>query len=256
MCRLAAFTGRPVPLSAALFDPPHSLQEQAYRPRELLHGTVNVDGTGVAWWTDESVDPIRYVTPAAPWQDPNLTGLARRLRGTTLLAAVRSATPGIPHGVADVAPFVMGEFAAVHNGFISGFRGAIGRRLVAHLPDDLHRHLDTMNDSKLLFLFVMAHHRDTLEQAMQSALSAIADIVHDHGASATLNLVVARRGEVVAARHSIGDDVNSLYVATDDGGHWIVSEPLDDASDWKPVPEHHLVRITPDSVSITPVESQ
>lgn len=255
MCRLAAYTGDPVPLSAALFDPPHSLYEQAYRPRELIHGTVNVDGTGVAWWDDESPEPIRYVTAAAPWQDANLEPIARRLRAGTLIAAVRSATPGIPIGAADVAPFVVGEFAAIHNGFISGFRGPVGRELVAALPDELHRHLDTMNDSKLLFLTVLAHHEGSLEDAMQAGLGEITAAVRDHDLTATLNLVVAHRGEVIAARHSVGEGVNSLYVAAVEGGHWIASEPLDEDAEWKPVPEHHLVRVTQGSVAITPVEA-
>ena len=49
MCRIAAYAGPPVTLSAVLYDPPHSLERQAYRPNELVHGTVNVDSTGVAW---------------------------------------------------------------------------------------------------------------------------------------------------------------------------------------------------------------
>jgi glutamine amidotransferase len=255
MCRLAAYTGTPVTLSAALFDPPHSLYEQAYRPNEMIHGTVNVDGTGVAWWNSESDDPMRYVAPVAPWQDPNLAGLAGRLSGDTLLAAVRSATAGIPLGAADVAPFAIGEYAAVHNGFIRGFRGAVGKELVSSLPEEQHRHLDTMNDSKLLFLKTMEHHDGSLMDAMRTALTETETALARHDTTATLNLVVAHRNEIVAARHSFGDDVNSLYVAAVDGGHWIASEPLDGDSAWKLVPEHHLVKITRDDLTITPLET-
>jgi glutamine amidotransferase len=49
MCRMAAYVGPDAPLSALLYDPPHSLERRAYQPRELIHGAVNVDGTGVAW---------------------------------------------------------------------------------------------------------------------------------------------------------------------------------------------------------------
>ena len=45
MCRLAAYLGEPIPLAEALYRPSHSLQKQAYAPRELVDGYVNVDGT-------------------------------------------------------------------------------------------------------------------------------------------------------------------------------------------------------------------
>ena len=58
MCRLAAYAGPPAPLSALLYDPPHSLEHQAYAPRELVSGNVNVDGTGVAWWPAHEDEPL------------------------------------------------------------------------------------------------------------------------------------------------------------------------------------------------------
>ena len=68
MCRLAAHVGRPVALSTLLYDPPRSLEVLAHSPRELTHGVVNVDGTGVAWWPDRDEPPLRYVTERTPWR--------------------------------------------------------------------------------------------------------------------------------------------------------------------------------------------
>ena len=255
MCRIAAYTGRPIALSELLFNPPHSLDEQSYQPKELIDATVNVDGTGVAWWAGQSPEPLRYVTVSAPWQDPNLQGLADRLVGSTILAAVRSASPGIAIGSANVAPFVVGELAAAHNGFVRGFRGPIGKALITSLPEDVYHHLDTINDSKVLFLKIVEHHHGTLEEAVVATLREVANLVEAYDTSATLNLVVAGPGEVVAVRHSIGRPVNSLYFAVTDEGHWIASEPLDDGETWKQVPEHHVVRITDDSLTITALEA-
>ena len=155
MCRIAAYIGdRPLPLSALLYDPPHSLEHAAYAPRELIWGHVNVDGTGVAWWVEGRANPLRYVTDKSPWADPNLSDLAPVLSGTPLLAAVRSATPGISHGSQNVAPFVSGDLAAVHNGWIGGFRDGVGRSLLSTLSDTRFSEISSMNDSQALFQLV------------------------------------------------------------------------------------------------------
>ncbi|HEX9888931.1 MAG TPA: hypothetical protein VGA69_05605, partial [Nitriliruptorales bacterium] len=127
MCRLAAYVGPPAPLSTLLYDPPRSLQVLSYQPRELLYGSVNVDGTGIAWWDEIDQPPLRYVTASPPWSDPNLASLAPRLTGRVQLAAVRGATPDIPFGPANVAPFAHDGVAFVHNGWVGEFRRGTGR---------------------------------------------------------------------------------------------------------------------------------
>ena len=47
MCRHLAYLGTPRSLASLVVDPPHSLYEQSWAPREQRHGTVNVDGFGV-----------------------------------------------------------------------------------------------------------------------------------------------------------------------------------------------------------------
>ena len=49
MCRLTAYAGEPLTADALVFGGTHSLLEQSYDPRELLHGHVNADGYGVVW---------------------------------------------------------------------------------------------------------------------------------------------------------------------------------------------------------------
>src|SRR5262249_37113611 len=142
MCRLAAYVGPAAPLSTLLYDPLRSLEFQSYRPREQLSGFVNVDGTGVAWWDSLETEPMRYVTERPPWSDPNLPLLARRLRAIVQLAAVRSATPGMPFGPASVAPFVHEGIACAHNGYLREFKQRTRRTLLARLPDHLFAALD------------------------------------------------------------------------------------------------------------------
>lgn len=250
MCRFAAWRGPDRPLSALLYDPPHSLSQQAWAPREMLFGNVNVDGTGVAWWpsdtssggrrTDEQ--PLRYVTPAAAWNDANLPALAPRLASPLILAAVRSATPGIPFGPANVAPFTVGGLALAHNGFIQDFREGVGRGLLAGLSDRSFGAMNTISDSLTILLLVadLVDAGAPLAQAVEGAIAAVTEAVANAGVGATLNLLASDGHVLVATRASVGLGHNSLYLRRDHGVT-IASEPLDDEAGWDPVPIQSIV---------------
>jgi predicted glutamine amidotransferase len=78
-------------------------------------------------------------------------------------------------------------------------------------------------------------------------------VLDAHEASATLNLVVSDGDTIVAARHSVRAPFNSLYVAGREDAHLAASEPLDESSDRKPVPEAHLVSVTATSLTVSPL---
>lgn len=249
MCRLAAHIGAARTLASLLYEPPHSLQHQAYAPRELLHGNVNVDGTGLAWWPpgEEDRPPLRYVGPLPPWSDPNLPVLAPRLWAVCQLAAVRGATPGVPYGTGGVAPFVIDGLALAHNGWLGGFRSRGVRQLLERdLPDDAQAELTAVNDSLLLAWHVAVRHRDEadLVAAVQGALAAAEAACRKVGEPATLNLVATDGQRIVAARRSLDLPTNSLYVRTEPDGHLLASEPLDGDDGWEPVPADHLAVVT------------
>ncbi len=255
MCRIAGYLGPSRPLADLLFSPPHGLSDQAYRPRELVHGHVNVDGTGVAWWPEGADGPLRYVTAATPWADPNLRDLAARLTGTMILGAVRSATPGVGFGTDHVAPFVLDGVAVAHNGWFQGLAGPVGRALVADLDDDLLGHLRVWNDSRLLFLTVVAGLRDGLElpKAMARAVTRIADLCARHDLVCSLTVVAGDGRRFVATRAALGERANSLYTRVAADATWVASEPLDDR-DWSPVPPGSLVVVTADGTDVEPLD--
>lgn len=240
MCRLAAYTGAAKPLSTLLFDAKHGLEHQAYAPQEMLRGSVNVDGTGIAWWDGIATHPLRYVSEHPPWSDPNLPDLAPRLNSSLQLAAVRSATPGIPFGAANVPPFVAGGLALVHNGWIGDFTGPLGRDIVATIPDDLFPQLAVLNDSRVLFLLAVARYRETgdLHTAVVAAVDAVAATVRRHSGQAMLTVAAADAAGIVALRTSVGSPQNTLYTRAADDGLWLASEPLDDDPRWRALPEH------------------
>ncbi len=249
MCRLAAYAGPPAPLSALLYDPPHSLEHQAYAPRELVSGNVNVDGTGVAWWPAHEDEPLVYVSERPPWSEPNLPRLAPRLTGSLQLAVVRSQTEGIPAGVASAHPFAYERWAGAHNGYIEGF-DRVKWRLADSLDETVRLRLEVFSDSLLLFLMVMTELRKDSDADVASAMVAVAQQVMTvcGERSVSLNLVIASGAEVVALRAARGVEPNSLY-HLENGDRWpgaclLASEPLDDDSAWTMVAADHLVRMT------------
>ncbi len=253
MCRLAAFVGSRRSLATLMFDPPHSLEHQAYAPDLLVRGHVNVDGSGVAWWPEGDIEPLRYITERPPWSDPNLGPLSRRIEATTAIAAVRSAAPGIPFGPGNVQPFVFDGMAGVHNGWIGGFRAGVGRDLIGRLPDDLFAELDALNDSRVLILHTVALLREGAElaQAVVESVALASKMASKRGEAATLNLAVAVRDRIVAVRSSHDAPHNSLFVAAGPDGHRLASEPLDDAETWIEVPVEHLVDLRPDGFEVS-----
>lgn len=264
MCRLAGYLGPPVPLSALLYDPPRSLSEQAVESREQRSGRINVDGTGVAWWDGADPRPLRYRTDRPPWSDPNLPDLACRLAGGVQLAAVRSATRGIPYGTPFAHPFMHGQVAGTHNGRIGLFRERIARPLLARLPDELFSAFDGMSDSLALFLLAVAELERNpaggLVGALGAALCAVAEECCRAGATATLNVALADASGVAAAKTGHDLPGASLYTLRD-GARWpgaslVASEPLDDDPGWTPVPDRHVVLLRGDEITIMPLDDQ
>lgn len=261
MCRLAGYVGPLTPLSALLYDPPWSLSAQAVSPREQRRGEINVDGTGVAWWDGTDSRPLRYRTDRPPWADPNLPGLAPRLRCAVQLAAVRSATPSIPHGHVFVHPFIHEQVAGTHNGRISAFRECVARPLVARLPDHLFGAFDGMSDSLTLFLLAVAERERNpaggLVGALRVALAVAEEECRRAGTTADLNLALADASSVAISRAGYEEPGNSLYVLRN-GARWpgaslVASEPLDDDPGWTPVPDRHIAALSSDGIEMTPL---
>src|SRR5919201_3237767 len=105
MCRHLGYVGTPVTLDELLLAPRHGLLEQTWAPRDMRGGgTVNVDGFGVGWYPQPSASPTRYRSAVPMWADASFTALAGQIRTAGLLAAVRSATPGMSLAATACAP--------------------------------------------------------------------------------------------------------------------------------------------------------
>jgi glutamine amidotransferase len=240
MCRHLAYVGRPRSLQAVVLDPPHSLAVQAYAPRRQEHGTINVDGFGVGWYTTVRPEPVRYRRAQPVWADQSFASLAPTVESTCVLAAVRSATPGFPSDESGAAPFTHGRWLFSHNGVLADLRLARKalRDDVAWVPDAL-----APVDSALLFGLAVARW-----EAGAALGEGLVLATHDVAAvgGGRLNLL-ASDGQRVAGT-TYGD---TLFVRESADGVLLASEPCDDDPDWAPVPPHSLVEADQHGVTIS-----
>lgn len=157
MCRHLAYLGPPVTLADLLLRQEHSLLRQSWAPCDMRQGgTINADGFGVAWYPEHDGPPVRYRRATPLWSDETLPGLAETTRSCAVLAAVRSATVGMP--VTEIAsqPFTEGPWLFSHNGVIAGWPNSVAN-LARDLPVTDLMTLDAPTDAA--FLWALIRHR-------------------------------------------------------------------------------------------------
>jgi glutamine amidotransferase len=244
MCRHLAYLGPPVPLSGLLFDPPHSLSHQSWAPRDMRGGgTINADGFGVGWHTPSGAVRYRRNTPI--WSDTTLPGLAASLSSGAVLAAVRSATVGMPVVETATAPFGEGPWLFSHNGVVAGWPTSVAKLAGTLPPADLLT-LDAPTDAALLWALV----RDRLRAgaSLSEALAGVVAEVSRAAPGSRLNLLLTD-GEALAAT-TVG---HSLSYISDSSFITVASEPLDDRPAWRPVPDGTLLTATATDLTLTPL---
>jgi glutamine amidotransferase len=227
MCRHLGWLGEPVSVSSLVLDPPCGLSVQSYAPRRQKHGLVNADGWGVGFFdTTAAVRRWRSATPI--WGDASFASVAPVLSSGCVVAAVRSATIGMPIDASATAPFTDGHWLLSHNGVVD--RGV--------LP--LSASAESVVDSAVLAALIF-----------EQGLDALGDTVSEVGSadpSARLNIMAANGSRLLAT--TWGD---TLSILRRSDGTVLASEPYDDHPDWQDVPDRHLVEVGADGVTMTPL---
>jgi gamma-glutamyl hercynylcysteine S-oxide hydrolase len=245
MCRHLAYLGPSRSLEALVLSPPHSLLRQSYAPRDMRGGgTMNADGYGIAWYAGDGSDVVRHRRDRAMWTDDGLPGLARHTRSGAVVAAVRSATVGMPVVETAVAPFTDGHWTFSHNGVLPGWPDSV-EKLAATLPVRDLMTLEAPTDSALLWALV--RHRLA---AGGDPVEVVAGLVGEAAASrpsARLNLLLSDGEQIVATAW-----YHALSVLAGDDFVAVSSEPWDDDPAWRAVPDQHLVvaRLTADGPEV------
>ena len=229
MCRHLGWLGCDVELSTLVLDPPHSLLVQSYAPRRQQHGLMNADGWGVGFF--DGTVPRRWRSPAPLWGDASLPSVAPALRSHCVVAAVRSATVGMPIEASATAPFTDGTWLLSHNGIID--RGV--------LPADPRA--ESVCDSALLAALIFDRGLDALDEVIAQLGAA--------DPRARLNILAGNGTRLLAT--TWGD---TLSVLRRDDGVVVASEPYDDDPGWHDVPDCHLVQVDSSGLTVIPINAE
>jgi glutamine amidotransferase len=199
-------------------------------------GTVNADGFGVGWFPTGGAEPVRYRRAVPMWMDVNFAALAPAVSSGAVLAAVRSATVGMPVTESACAPMRCGDWLFSHNGRIVDWPDSVAK-LAAELPVTDLLTLDAPTDAALLCALVGHRTRSGV-----SVVDAVAGVVADVAAAAPgsrLNLLLTDGDTIIATTWT-----HALSVLADGDRVVVASEPWDDDPAWTAVPDRHLVLAT------------
>jgi gamma-glutamyl hercynylcysteine S-oxide hydrolase len=246
VCRHLAYLGPPRDLATLLLDPPHSLLRQSYAPADMRGGgTVNADGFGAGWYPDSTATPVRYRRAVPIWTDTSFFALAGQVRSGAVLAAVRSATVGMPVVESACAPFATGPWLFSYNGVVSGWPDSVAQ-LASRLPVTDLLTLDAPTDAALLWALV--RHRLVAGDSLGCALGAVTAKVLAAAPGSRLNLLVTDGTRLAATAV-----YHALAVRVVDGGVLACSEPIDQFAGWETIPDCHLLTATSSTVDVVPI---
>ncbi|NRQ39327.1 ergothioneine biosynthesis protein EgtC [Nonomuraea sp. NN258] len=233
MCRHAAWLGTRQPLTSLIDEPEHGLLKQSYAPRHQRHGMINADGFGVGWYNEARAEPVRYRRTVPIWSDANLPALAQVARSHCLLAAVRSATAGMPIEETATAPFTEGTWLLSHN-------GRVARDALADLGEDLAARAESTCDAAWVAAAVFLRRRAGLD--LGEALAEVVSRAGEKDPAARLNLLAADGASLAA---TVWGDTLFFHLDDRSGGVLVASEPLHDRPGWQAVPARSLLLVSP-----------
>lgn len=228
MCRHVGWLGAQVSVSSLVLDPPYGLRVQSYAPRRQKHGLMNADGWGVGFFDSAGGAPRRWRSPTPLWGDVSFESVAPALHSHCVVAAVRSATVGMPIESSATAPFTDGQWLLSHNGVVD--RAVLPTTSAA----------ESVCDSAILAAAIFARGLDALGNTIAEVATA--------DPNARLNILAANGSRLLAT--AWGDTLSILRRAD---GVVLASEPYDNDPGWEEVPDRHLVDVTAKGVTLTPL---
>ncbi|MGF0308872.1 MULTISPECIES: ergothioneine biosynthesis protein EgtC [Nocardiaceae] len=246
MCRHLGYLGPRTSVGGVLTDGEHSLRVQSYAPNDMRGGgTINADGFGVAWWQDGSVRSYRNPMPI--WTDSAVDDVLPQLHSTSVIAAVRSATVGMPVERSACAPFTDGRWAFSHNGVVRGWPHSL-TDLWSEVPAVDALTLPAPTDAAAAWI-VLRQLLDTL--APPAALAALVRRIEARAPGSRLNFLLGDGENMYAtAVH------HALSVRRSDDAVTIASEPTDDSSDWTHIDDRSLVVATASEFTVSRLDEE
>ena len=247
MCRHLAYIGPPVTLADCVLHQSHSLLRQSWAPRDMRGGgTVNADGFGIGWFDGDPARGAvarRYRRERPMWSDASLPDLAASVVSGAVVAAVRSATVGMPVTESACAPFVQGSAMFSHNGVVDGWPDSVVP-LATSLPPAALMAMEAPTDSA--FLWALVQERLRVGDSGAEALSAVVTDVLALAPRSRLNLLLHDGSHIAATTVT-----HALWVRQDGDSVTVSSEALEpDDARWQAVPDLSLLEATATGASI------
>jgi gamma-glutamyl hercynylcysteine S-oxide hydrolase len=227
MCRHLGWLGEPRSIASLVLEPPSGLLVQSYAPRLQKHGLMNADGWGVGFFDNGVVRRWRSAAPL--WGDASFASVAQALSSGCIVAAVRSASVGMPIEPSASAPFSDGQWLLSHNGLVDR----------AVLP--LSFKAESTVDSALLAALIFDRGLDVLGDTIVEVAAA--------DPNARLNILAANGSQLRAT--TWGD---TLSVLRQDDGVVLASEPYDDNPAWQEIPDRHLIVVEGARIDLIPLK--
>ncbi len=213
MCRVVAYLGEQIPLSALLYDSESSLTHQVYAPNMM--DRLNLAGFGFAAWDPDTLhasEPFFYRSPQLPMYDLNLKRLSRKVNTSCAIGHIRGAsyfpgqTPGRVHQD-NLHPFFTprNSIAFAHNGGLSRF-DQMKFALIEHMKPEIAAGIGGSTDSEWIYALMLSQLEGGLVE------------VHDIVAAVIKTLQILK-----AVRDDFGIDTASgvnIFIAN---GDWLIA---------------------------------
>jgi glutamine amidotransferase len=210
MCRVTAYLGPEIRLSALLSEPDNGLARQ-FSPQQ--HAMLNLAGFGMLGWNDDGQDPLHYRSTTIPIYDTNLDSLSRKVSASTLLAHVRGIpfAPGPGYGPQNLHPFrfPIASIALAHNGVVSDFE-RLRISLLHRICPKVAAHIQGTTDSEYVYALFLSQLEDPsatpdvdeILEALSATVRVLLQVRAEISATSqsSLNLVLCNRDLLVGAR--------------------------------------------------------
>jgi len=256
MCRLAAYLGPDTSLNTLVLDTNHSLEKQAWQPRELREAKLNADGFGFGWYNNDT-QVARYRQTMPIWGDANLNDFCHSLHRSLWLCYVRSASPGLGTSIENTQPFDYQCWQFLHNGYINHFKESIRGKIRQLLHHETESIIHGNTDSEYLFALILHFYKlsNDMQKAIRESFHHLQKWLGNE--RALLNILLSDGVQIIATSHAINGECPSLYYGKDIEdfpmhSQLLVSERLNDDSRWQELKSNSLVIMRPE----TPVEIQ
>ena len=247
MCRLLAYMGPEINLYNLILKPSHSLEKQAWSPKELKETKLNVDGFGFAWFKSNG-EPALYRQSYPIWNDANLKDLSQTLKQKFYFAMVRSATAGLQMSVNNTQPFYYKDWLFQHNGYIQDFARDF-RVQMRHLLNNKYENIIQGNtDSEYIFALLMQYIEKTNDpiEALKLTFNDIKQLIKTK--PALLNIMLSDGDTIIASKYALNGECPSLYYGHSinefpDNSQLLVSEPLNNDDHWLAIKDQSFLVI-------------